>query len=128
MAVTIKANNDGMSGSFLINGTQAFSASQDGTLTAANFNSLSDASKKSNVTEINNATDTVTQITGVEFNWKDTGEKSAGVIAQDLEKVLPHLVVSNDGLLTVNYSGLIGYLIQTIKELNQRLSDLENKQ
>ena len=69
----------------------------------------------------------VNQINGVEFNWKDNGNKSAGVIAQQLEKILPHLVDENEGKKSVNYSGLIAYLIQSNKELAQRIEKLENK-
>ena len=54
------------------------------------------------------------------FDWKDSGESSLGVIAQDLEKVLPELVSETDGVKSVNYNGIIGVLIQAIKELNQK--------
>ena len=99
-----------------------------GTLNATNFNSLSDLSLKQNVVKVNNATDTVKLIHGVEFEWKDTGKKSAGVIAQKLEEILPHLVETTaDGIKSVNYSGLVAYLIQSVKELSARVDQLENK-
>jgi Chaperone of endosialidase len=98
-----------------------------GQLNANAFNSLSDANAKENVQTISNATAIVRHLQGVEFDWKDTKEKSAGVIAQELEKILPHLVYlnPNTGIRSVNYSGVIGYLIESIKELESRIKHLE---
>jgi hypothetical protein len=97
-----------------------------GTLNSTVFNSLSDSSKKTNIVTVLNATDTIKKLSGVEFNWKDTGLKSAGVIAQDIEDVLPWLVDTNeDGIKSVNYAGLSAYLIESIKQLNARLEILE---
>lgn len=100
-----------------------------GTLNSTSFNTLSDASMKTNISRIENATSIVENLRGVEFNWADTGKKSAGVIAQELEAVLPHLVDTNldTGTKSVNYSGIIGYLIESIIELNARILALENK-
>jgi hypothetical protein len=99
-----------------------------GTLSATNFNSLSDQTLKTNVTPIVNATAIVRALNGVEFDWTDTGEKSSGVIAQQLEAVLPHLVNTNeDGIKSVNYQGITAYLIEAFKEFDQRLQNLEAK-
>ena len=93
-----------------------------GTLTATNFNATSDVTLKKNVEAVDDALSIISELNGVEFNWKDTGKKSSGVIAQELEKVLPHLVETNDdGIKTVNYAGLSAYLIQAIKELNSKI-------
>ena len=97
-----------------------------GTLNATIFNSLSDATQKKNIISIENATDTINKINGVEFNWIDNDKKSAGVIAQEVEKILPHLVTtSEEGMKSVNYSGMIAYLIESNKELNARIAFLE---
>jgi hypothetical protein len=97
-----------------------------GTLNATNFNSLSDETLKSNVVPIVNATAVVRLLQGVEFDWTDTGDKSSGVIAQQLEGVLPHLVNTNeDGIKSVNYQGITAYLIEAFKEFDQRLQKLE---
>lgn len=98
-----------------------------GTTYSTVFQSLSDETQKTNLTPIVNATDTIKQIGGFEFDWVDNGDKSAGVIAQQLEKILPWLVSENDGIKSVNYSGLIAYLIQSNKELSDRIEKLENK-
>lgn len=96
-----------------------------GTLSATNHNSLSDRNKKTNITSITNATDVVSLLDGVSFNWIDTGAGSYGVVAQELEKVLPELVEGTD-VKTVNYSGIIAFLINAIKELDCRLKVLES--
>ena len=91
------------------------------------FQSLSDETKKTNITPIVNATEIIKQLGGFEFNLKDNGIKSAGTIAQIVEKILPWLVSESNGLKSVNYNGIIGYLIESNKELAARLDALENK-
>ena len=111
-----------------VSNTKLYFNPSTGTLSATSFNNLSDASEKINISVIADATGTVRQLEGVEFDWKNNGKKSAGVIAQELEKILPHLVTENqNGLKSVNYSGIIGYLIQTVKELDNRIKVLETK-
>ena len=99
-----------------------------GILAATIFQSLSDKTQKTDIVDITNAVDTVNQLEGVEFNWIDNNKKSAGVIAQQLESILPHLVETNElGLKSVNYAGIIGYLIEAVKELSERVIELEAK-
>jgi hypothetical protein len=63
----------------------------------------------------------VEQLNGVRFQWKENDKKGIGIIAQELEQVLPELVtVSEDGQRSVNYDGIIGVLIQAIKELQDK--------
>lgn len=99
-----------------------------GTLGATIFNSLSDVTLKSNVKTIENASSVVANLNGVEFTWNDNNKKSAGVVAQEIEKVLPHLVETDRaGVKSVNYSGIIAYLIEMNKELLGRIEKLESK-
>lgn len=91
-----------------------------GTLSATTFTSLSDAGEKINVIPVVNALATISKLQGVEFTWKDGSGSSAGLIAQDLEIVLPHLVTTNsEGIKNINYDALIAYLIEAIKELSK---------
>ena len=62
------------------------------------------------------------------FNWKDKEERNVGVLAQQVEKVLPE-VVSQDGngYLNVDYGGIVPLLLEAIKELEARITYLENK-
>jgi len=99
-----------------------------GTLSATVFTSLSDASKKTNVQPIKNSIEIVEQLEGVRFDWKDNKTPSVGVIAQQVEKILPEVVETNtDGLKAVNYSGLIGVLIEAIKDQQREINILKEK-
>lgn len=100
-----------------------------GTLAATNVNSTSDANLKENVENIVGSIDILKDINGVKFVWKKLGTPSVGVIAQDVEKVLPELVSerSDTGTKSVNYNGLVGVLIEAVKELSARVSELENR-
>ena len=98
-------------------------------ISAQNFDSLSDRTLKTDIEPIGNALHTVAQLQGVEFNWLNSGERSAGVIAQELETVLPYLVnTSSEGVKSVNYTGIIAYLIESVKSLSARVEELEKKQ
>ena len=92
-----------------------------GTLFSVQFQSLSDEKVKTNVQTITCAVDTVKSLRGVEFDWRDSGLRSSGVIAQEIERVLPHLVTEENGVKSVNYMGVIGYLIEAVKELSDKL-------
>ena len=108
--------------------TKLYFNPSSGTMYATVFQSLSDIGQKTNIQPIVNPSDIVKQLSGVEFNWIDTGAKSSGVIAQELEKEFPHLVsVSEQGIKSVNYSGIIAYLIESNKDLQKRIEALEAK-
>ena len=93
-------------------------------VTAADINSTSDVNLKTNIQTVENALDTVSQLRGVSFDWKETGKGSYGVIAQELEEILPELVKNGDNK-SVNYNGIIGVLIEAIKELKSEIEELK---
>ena len=91
-----------------------------------NINSASDSNLKEDIEVISGAVESLKQINGVNFTWKSSKGKSMGVIAQDVEKVFPDIVDTNDdGLKSVNYSGIIGALVEAVKELSARVEELE---
>ncbi|AUM58374.1 long tail fiber protein distal subunit [Proteus phage phiP4-3] len=96
---------------------------------AADVNIRSDLTVKSNLVKINNAIQTVKSLTGYTYDLKlndNTYKQSAGIIAQDVQKVLPALVTEDSlGLLSVNYNGLTAVLVNAINELSERLERLE---
>ena len=104
-----------------------------GTVSATDFNSTSDARLKTNVRVIDNPLEKVLQINGVSFDWISDNTSTMGVIADNIQEVLPELVRTNTAdYKTVNYNGLIGLLIEVVKDqqtqinsLNERLSRLE---
>ena len=91
------------------------------------IDSASDINLKKDIEVISNANDILKQISGVSFNWKESNKPSVGVIAQEVEKVLPELISENSstGTKSVNYNGLIGVLIEAVKELTARVEELE---
>ena len=97
----------------------------------ANFSS--DQILKEDILKINTAMDKVDSLSGYEFTWNDligderAGTKDYGVIAQEIENVLPHAVnINSRGYKTVNYNSLIPLLIEAVKELSARVKELEN--
>ena len=95
----------------------------------------SDERLKENIKPIENATDKVKALGGYTFDWKEGIEevtsktgKDVGIIAQELEKVLPELVNTRDnGYKGVDYPKLVALLIESNKELIKRIEDLEKK-
>ena len=94
-----------------------------GVATAQDFDALSDVNFKENVNTVDAALAKVNQLRGVSFNWKESGDPSYGVIAQELETILPELVHGDDPK-RVNYNGIIGVLIEAIKELSEKVERL----
>ena len=104
----------------------------NGNITA--FGSTSDIKLKENIKVIPDALDKVKQLKGVTFNYKKDGKKSTGLIAQDLEKVLPEVVYESSDIdndedkhLAIRYGNTVGLLVEAIKELEARVKELEDK-
>jgi len=91
----------------------------------------SDERLKDNITPIDGALDKVNQIGGYGFDWNDNSEHSGhdvGVIAQEIEKVLPELVVDRkDGYKAVRYDKIVALLINAIKEQQLQIDELKSK-
>jgi hypothetical protein len=67
-------------------------------------------------------------IKGVTFDWKESNVPSAGLLAQDVEKYLPQLIhIDENGTKALNYNGVIGVLVEAVKELSERVKQLESK-
>ncbi len=95
-------------------------------IAALYFINTSDIRLKENVAKIQNASEKIKYISGVTFDWKANKEKSMGVIAQEVEKVFPELVIGNKDNKAVNYNGLIGVLIEAIKDLKNEIEELKS--
>ena len=108
-----------------LNGTSAvFSAD----VAAANFNTTSDKNLKTNVETIKAPVETVQQLRGVTFDWIGNGVSDLGVIAQEVEEVLPELVkTSDDGFKSVKYSNMVGLLIEAVKDQQVQIDELKAK-
>jgi hypothetical protein len=99
-----------------------------GTANAANFNTTSDATLKTNVETLSGSLDAVKSLRGVSFDWLENGGSEIGVIAQEVEAVLPDVVSTNDeGIKSVKYGNMVAVLIEAIKEQQLRIEALEAK-
>ena len=91
----------------------------------------SDSRLKDNVNLIDNPLEKVISISGNTFEWNEKSNKSGhdvGLIAQEIEKVLPEAVVTRDnGYLAVDYHKVIPLLVEAIKELSDKVETLEQK-
>ena len=95
---------------------------------AANFNSTSDATLKTNVQTLTNPLDAVKQMRGVSFDWISNSKSEVGVIAQEIESVIPQLVNTNEhGIKSVKYGNIVAVLIEAIKEQQAQIDALSKK-
>lgn len=110
--------------------SQIFSCDNAGNVTAAaNITAYSDIRLKNNIKTIENALSKTCQLRGVSFD-KD-GVAGIGVIAQEIQKVLPEVVLENndeDKTLSVAYGNIVGVLIEAIKELKAEVDELKKNQ
>ena len=86
----------------------------------------SDIRLKTNIQPIDDPIAKVIQIEGVSFNWKKDNQPALGVIADQVEKILPELVHGDDPK-TVNYNGLIGLLIEVVKDQQKQINTLSER-
>ena len=98
-----------------------------GNLTATgNVTAYSDARLKKNVSTIDNALELVEKMRGVRYERIDSGKAGVGVIAQEMQEIVPEVVHEGENL-SVAYGNLVGVLIEAVKELSARVKELEAK-
>ena len=101
-------------------------AGNGGKVRAAAFVTYSDESLKSDVEVMNTALDAVMALNGVEFTWKDSGERDFGFIAQEVAQVLPKAVhTAANGISGVDYSRLTSVLVEAVKAQQVQIEELK---
>lgn len=114
-------------------GTTLMAMDRSGNVTfSGNVTAYSDERLKTNVKKIDNALDIVRQLDGVTFDYIEDGRAGLGVIAQQVEKVLPMLVsesTSSNGQTYKNvaYGNMVGVLIEAAKEQDREIVDLRTR-
>jgi len=99
-----------------------------GDVNATNFNSTSDATLKTNVETLTGSLDAVKSLRGVSFDWLEDGSSEVGVIAQEVEDVLPDVVNTNeDGIKSVKYGNMVAVLIEAMKEQQAQIDELKSQ-
>jgi hypothetical protein len=94
------------------------------------FGTVSDRNRKENIVKIENALDKVSQISGYTFNYIGDDTPMTGVIAQELEEVLPEVVYETEAVdgtqsKAVRHGNIVGLLIESIKELKAEIEELK---
>jgi len=88
----------------------------------------SDERLKKNIHTITNPIEKVSALRGVSFEYKETGQKQIGFIAQEIEKIIPEVVGENpDGYKGVQYQNVVGLLVEAIKEQQKQINELREK-
>ncbi len=113
---------------FDVNGTERMSLNTSGNLTVVSLTQTSDARLKTDVKAITSPLEKVLALRGVSFirTTDDTQKTQVGLIAQEVEQVLPEVVLTgHDGHKAVAYGNIVGVLVEAIKELEARVAELE---
>jgi len=127
--------------SFVVNGGEEARLEADGDLhvdgdVVAFSTTISDERLKENIQPIGDALSKVSQLNGVTFTYKADGKESAGLIAQDVEKVLPSAITEKELPLKIDdgneykvlqYDQTIGLLVEAIKELKAEIDELKGE-
>jgi hypothetical protein len=124
-----------------LNGDVKFYVEGNGQAVATNFYESSDSTYKENIHQINDALDKVKALRGVNYNWKeeffprsdssdsissDFSKKEFGLIAQEVETVLPEVVAKNcDGKKVIAYTDIIPIIIEAMKEQQLQIETLQ---
>jgi hypothetical protein len=100
-----------------------------GVIYAVDFQASSDLRKKKDIVPITSALNVIEKLQGVQYKFKDGDEKEKiGLIAQEVVKEVPQVVNEDvDGYMSISYAPLVAILIEGIKDLHQKVKDLEEK-
>ena len=122
-------SSTGLTAKAELNSAGVFTCTND----IAAFSSLSDIRLKENIELINNPLDKIKSLRGVNFSYKKDGRQSTGLIAQELEKVLPNAVYTtqqiddDEDIKAIRYGNVVGLLVEAIKEQQEQIEELKAK-
>ena len=133
--------NNNSSQSYFVNGGEEMRLEADGDLhvdgdVIAYSSTVSDEALKYDINIVDHALDKINQLKGVSYKYKHNDRESAGLLAQDVEKVMPSAVKSRKVPLvtgddkeykTLHYDSMTAILVEAIKELTAKVKKLENK-
>jgi hypothetical protein len=113
-------------------GSTMLSCDTSGNLTATgNVSAYSDLALKEDIYQIENALEKVKKLRGVHFTRKSDNTKEIGVVANEVEKVIPELVDEHQDkdlgvVKTMKYANTVGLLIEAVKDLSNQVEELKN--
>jgi hypothetical protein len=117
----------------IFNRSNALTLFKNGDMTiAGTLTQNSDARLKQNIERLDDVMDKLQQINGYRYQWNtpyaDQHEKKIGLLAQEIEQVIPELVRRDgNGVMSVDYSGLIPFLLEAIKMQQQEIEILKSR-
>jgi len=85
---------------------------------------MSDRKLKKDIVSAEDSLEKIEKLNPVEYKWKETGKIDGGVIAQELEEIMPDAVEEIDGIKHIKPMMIIGHLIGAVKELNEKIEQL----
>lgn len=107
-------------------GIASLASIRGGSAAKAASSAFSDRKLKKNIKDLKYGLKEVKEIKPREFDFKEDGEHSIGVIAQEIKEIIPEIVSGDEGMMKVDYSLINPVLINAVKELADRVKDLEN--
>jgi len=113
-------------------GSTRLSCDAAGNFTATgNVGAYSDLALKEDIYQIENALEKVNKLRGVHFTRKSNNSKEIGVVANEVEKVVPELVDEYEDeelgkIKTMKYANTVGLLIEAVKDLSKQVEELKN--
>jgi len=123
------------SGTLSVDNVNIDGGSIDGTVIGANtaaagtFTEITETSSiilKTNIEPISDALDKITELAGVSYTRLSTGKRESGLIAEEVEKIAPELVMETGEYKSISYSRLTAYLIEAVKDLKSELVKIQN--
>jgi Chaperone of endosialidase len=123
--ITFEDSTSGSTSNLGVSSTKLTFNPSTGRVSATVFTSTSDEHLKTNINTITDSLSKIHRLKGITFNYREGNHPGVGVIAQDVEQIFPELVsVNGDGYKSVAYDGLIGLLIEAVKEQQQQINYL----
>ncbi|MNF59200.1 hypothetical protein D3C76_907770 [compost metagenome] len=121
-------SNGGLIGFLLSGGGWGMYSDNSGNLIAsANIGAYSDRKHKKDIVTIGDGLAVVEGLRGVRYTRKRDGAKCVGLIAQEVQEVLPEVVGESEDGLYVDYGNVVGPLVEAVKQLSARVRQLERE-
>lgn len=100
-----------------------------GTITATSYNSSSSKRYKTNIIPLHDSLEIVSKLRGVRFQWRNSEKHDIGLIAEEVNEVVPEVVGKNEAgeVESIDYSKLVSVLINSVNTLSKRVEELEAK-
>ena len=125
--LTFTTATSGTISSAKVTSTKLYFQPSTGTLSSTIFTATSDVRFKTDLEKIQGALSKVKQLTGYTFTMIDSGQRSAGLLAQDVKLVSPESIGGTEDKMTLNYDSLLGLIVESIKEINDKLTVIEQR-